>query len=175
MYSESEQYVTHWLYLSHNPKLTANKSASNNLSMLVPVLVQLSKAHFHWLKSYWGHKTPIQTAKYTMASWLKSTVLIKKTTQHVSDQHFAITEFKFHCIAVFLGFVCFFLLFFFLPYHWSSWTVYVQQWDWLKGFLLLGTNYDRVLILWPKLAASSNTVSEKWRQQRFNRTFALHL
>lgn len=31
------------------------------------------------------------------------------------------------------------------------------------------------LILWPKLAASSNTVSEKWRQQRFNSTFALHL
>lgn len=37
---------------------------------------------------------------------------------------------KFHCVAV-------------LPYHWSSWTVYVQQWDWLKGSLLLGTNYDR--------------------------------
>lgn len=30
-----------------------------------------------------------------------------------------------------------------LPYQRSSWTVYVQQWDWLKGFLLLGTNYDR--------------------------------
>lgn len=31
------------------------------------------------------------------------------------------------------------------------------------------------LILWPKLpASSSNTVSEKWRQQRFNRRFALH-
>lgn len=30
-----------------------------------------------------------------------------------------------------------------LPYQRSSWTVYVQPWDWLKGFLLLGTNYDR--------------------------------
>lgn len=42
-----------------------------------------------------------------------------------------------------LNFIALLCLIFLLPYHWSSWTVYVQQWDWLKGFLLLGTNYDR--------------------------------
>lgn len=94
-----------------------------------------------------------------MASWVKKQAV--PAEKHVTDQHFAITEIEFHCVAV-------------LPYYWSSWTVYVQQWDWLKGFLLLGTNYDRAWFLWPKLAASSNTVSEKWRQQRFNRRFALH-
>lgn len=30
-----------------------------------------------------------------------------RAEKHVSDQHFAITEFEFHCVAV-------------LPYHWSS-------------------------------------------------------
>lgn len=49
------------------------------VSMLVPVLIQLSKA-FLLTKRYWSHKTPIQTAKYTMASWLKSTVLVKNNT-----------------------------------------------------------------------------------------------
>lgn len=73
-------------------------------------------------------KQPADNSKHTMASCLKSKR--SELEKHVSDQHVAITECQFHSVAV-------------LPYHWSSWTVYVQQWDWLKGFLLLGTNYDR--------------------------------
>lgn len=61
-------------------------------------------------------------------------------------------EFEFHCVAVLL------------PYHWSSWTVYVQQIP----------NYDTAWFYDLKPAASSNTVSEKWRQQRFNSRLALH-
>lgn len=38
------------------------------------------------------------TLKYTMA-WLKT---VNPSWKHVSDQHFAITEFAFHCIAFYL-------------------------------------------------------------------------
>lgn len=62
------------------------------------------------------------------------------------------------------------LFFCFLPYHWSSWTVYVHQWDWLKGFLLLGTNYDtawfydlslqRPPTLWARSEGSSVSIGD---------------
>lgn len=68
-----------------------------------------------------------------------------------------------------------FIALLFLPYHWSSWTVYVQQWGLTQRIPPFGDKLRQGLILWPKLAASSNTVSEKWRQQRFNSRFALHL
>ena len=84
---------------------------------------------------------------------------------------FAITEF------LKISMRCWVYCFFLLPYHRSSWTVYVQQWHWLKGFLLFvsrggeggGSKLRHGLTLRPKPAASSNTVSEKWRQQRFNK------
>lgn len=84
--------------------------------------------------------------------------------RHVSDQHFVQSQnFEFHCVAVLL------------PYHWSSWTVYVQQWGLTQRIPPFGDKLRHGLILRPKPAASSNTVSEKWRQQRFNSRFALHL
>jgi len=83
--------------------------------------------------------------------------------KHVSDQHFVQSQ-NFNFIAL----LFFFLVF--LPYHWSSWTVYVQQWHWLKGFLLLGTNYDRAWLydlslqhpptLWARSEGSSVSIAD---------------
>lgn len=78
--------------------------------------------------------------------------------EHVSNQHLSITDFKFHCIAVFTLYLE--LL------NGSTFSSWIDSKD---------SKLRQGLILWPKLAASSNTVSEKWRQQRFNSTFALHL
>lgn len=91
-------------------------------------------------------------------------MVIKKKT--VSDQHFKSQNFNF--IA---------LLFVFLFF-----TLSLELLNGLRSSVGLtqrippfGDKLRHGLILWPKLAASSNTVSEKWRQQRFNRRFALHL
>lgn len=135
-------------------------------STSVPVLIQLSKRTF--LFTYWwrhsSDKTnkPSDNSKYTMA-WLNKSIPAGK---HVSDQHFFFA--KFHCVALF--FFCFFYL---ITGALERSTF--SSGHWLKGFLLLGgTNYDRAWLYDLKLAASSNTVSEKWRQQRFNSRFALH-
>lgn len=104
-----------------------------------PVLIQLSKEHSYWLRGYsWRHSSRFennnhQTTLYTLSCLKKTEQSIRAGKTCIWPSTLQITEFKFHlrcCI-------------FCLPYQWSSWTVYVQQQDWLKGFLLLGTNYDR--------------------------------
>lgn len=48
-----------------------------------------------------NHKSnPPDNSKYTMA-WLNKKQQSIRAEKHVSDQHFAITEFEFHCDAFF--------------------------------------------------------------------------
>lgn len=109
-----------------------------------------------------------------MASWYKSTVLIEKQHMYLTN---TLQSQNSNFIALLFWVWFFFVCFFFLPYHWSSWTVYVQQWDWLKGFLLLGTNYDRAWFydlslqhpptLWARSEGSSVSIGHlhcTWRQ-----------
>lgn len=141
-------------------------------STLVPVLIQLPKAHSYWLQvTDEGieamKETTIRQLYNTMASVI---VFLNKKRQSIQAGKTCIWPtllqsqnfFKFHCVAVF--------------------TLSLELLNGLRSAVGLtqrippfGDKLRQGLILWPKLAASSNTVSEKWRQQHFNSRFALHL
>lgn len=113
------------------------------------------------MKAFKRYKKPTDNSKYTMASWFKTTLIRAETTCI--------------CPTICNHRILNFIALPFFTFHWSSWTVYVQQWGLTQSIPPFGDKLRRGLILWPKFAASSNTVSEKWRQQRFNSRYALHL
>lgn len=100
--------------------------------------------------------------------------MVKKNRQSGQQKHVWPTllqsrKLEFHCVAGFFWFV-FYLIAGALER--STFSSGIDSKD--SSFCVCGgTNYDTGLILRPKPAASSNTVSEKWR--RFNSRFALHL
>lgn len=106
---------------------------------------------------------PSDNSNYTMA-WLKKRIK-EIRAENIWPTLCAITEFQFHCVAFFLSF-----------------TLSLELLNGLRSAVGLtqrippfGDKLRQGLTLRPKLAASSNTVSEKWRQQHFNKRFALHL
>lgn len=150
--------------LSWNPKVITNKTlhtsfkahlflSSSNFLKHIPVQVidEVNRAITR------NHQTTLNTL------WHGFKIKSIRAEKHVSDQQFCNHRFR-----ISISLRCFF--FGFLPYHWRSWTVYVQQWDWLKGFLLLGTNYDRAWLydlslqhpptLWARSEGSSVSIKD---------------
>lgn len=142
-----------------NPNFTAKN--------LFPVLIQLSKASFlitvYWkrllIEGFQNRNEPTIRQRLTMA-WLKQSTRgwYMYLTNTLQSQHL---NFSFHCLFVYL-----------ITGALERSTF--SSGDWFKGFLLLGTNYDRAW-LYHLSSRHPPTLCEKWRQQRFNSTFCTAL
>lgn len=95
------------------------------------------------LKSYWWRHSKRFFKKYIKTTtkntrWHHGNNKQQQSEleRHVSDQHFAITEFEFHCVAVF------YFIFYLITGALERSTFSSGDWDSKEGFLLLGTNYD---------------------------------
>lgn len=115
-------------------------------------LTELKSNKVHICMCQWSTLVPalIQPSLYS------TVVTQSRREKHVSDHNFAITDFKFECVAA-------------LPYDWSSWTVYVQQWDWLRLCGEGETNYDTAWFY--DLSLQHPPTLWARRQQRFSSTF----
>lgn len=111
-------------------------------STSAPVLVQLSKAHSCCTKKLLmkAFKAIFKKLSRQLLKTHDGIMVLKQQQseleRHVSDQHFAITEFKFHCVAVF------YFIFYLITGALERSTFSSGDWDSKEGFLLLGTNYD---------------------------------
>lgn len=143
-----------------NPNFTAKK--------LFPVLIQLSKASFlitvYWkrllIEGFQNRNEPTIRQRLTMA-WLNNLPEADTCIWPTLCNH---SIWIFHFIA------CLFVYLITGALERSTFS----SGDWFKGFLLLGTNYDRAW-LYHLSSRHPPTLCEKWRQQRFNSTFCTAL